>query len=75
MNLCRQHNCAQHLVHCLCKEHAIERLMSFNFLSIVDKVEGSLLFKAWNADPCIQPFYSQILYTWYVTMVTIGMVS
>ena len=74
-NLRRRHNCAQHLVHRLCEEHAIEHLMSFNFLSVVDEVEGSLSFKARNADPRIQPFYSRILYTWYVTMVTIGMVS
>jgi len=53
----------------------IERLISFNFLGVVDKVEGSLLFKAQNVDPHIQPFYSWILYTWYVTMVTIGIVS
>jgi len=51
----------------MCEEHAIERLMSFNFVGIVDEVEGSLSFKARNADPRIQPFYSRILYTWYVT--------
>jgi len=51
----------------MCEEHAIERLVSFNFVGIVDEVEGSLSFKARNADPRIQPFYSRILYTWYVT--------
>ena len=51
----------------MCEEHAIERLMSFNFVGIVDEVEGSLSFKARNADPRVQPFYSRILYTWYVT--------
>jgi len=66
-NLRRRRNCAQHLVHRMCEEHAIERLMSFNFVGVVDEVEGSLSFKARNADPRIQPFYSRILYTWYVT--------
>jgi hypothetical protein len=51
----------------MCEEHAIERLMSFNFVGLVDEVEGSLSFKARNADPRVQPFYSRILYTWYVT--------
>ncbi|KAI0307403.1 nucleoporin Nup120/160-domain-containing protein [Multifurca ochricompacta] len=60
-------DCAQHLVHRMCEEHVIERLMSFNFVGIVDEVEASLSFKARNADPRVQPFYSRILYTWYVT--------
>ncbi|KAI9510623.1 nucleoporin Nup120/160-domain-containing protein [Russula earlei] len=60
-------NCAQHLVHRMCEEHAIERLMSFSFVDLVDDVEGSLSFKARNVDPRIQPSYSRILYTWYVT--------
>jgi hypothetical protein len=51
----------------MCEEHAIERLMSFNFVGLVDEVEASLSFKARNADPRVQPFYSRILYTWYVT--------
>ncbi|KAI0245682.1 nucleoporin Nup120/160-domain-containing protein [Lactifluus subvellereus] len=59
--------CARHLVHRMCEEHAIERLMSFNFVGLVDEVEASLSFKARNADPRVQPFYSRILYTWYVT--------
>jgi hypothetical protein len=67
MDFRRRRDCAQHLVHRMCEEHAIERLMSFNFVGIVDEVEGSLSFKARNADPRTQPFYSRILYTWYVT--------
>ena len=51
----------------MCEEHAIERLMSFNFVGISDEVESALSFKARNADPRMQPFYSRILYTWYVT--------
>ncbi|KAF8266642.1 nucleoporin Nup120/160-domain-containing protein [Lactarius quietus] len=60
-------DCAQHLVHRMCEEHAIGRLMSFNFIGITDEVESALSFKARNADPRVQPFYSRILYTWYVT--------
>ncbi|KAH9036608.1 nucleoporin Nup120/160-domain-containing protein [Lactarius pseudohatsudake] len=60
-------DCAQHLVHRMCEEHAVERLMSFNFVGIADEVESALSFKARNADPRVQPFYSRILYTWYVT--------
>lgn len=41
--------------------------MSFNFVGISDEVESALSFKARNADPRVQPFYSRILYTWYVT--------
>lgn len=41
--------------------------MSFNFVGITDEVESALSFKTRNADPRVQPFYSRILYTWYVT--------
>jgi len=51
----------------MCEELAIERLMSFNFVGLVDEVEGLLSFKARNTNPRVQPFYSRILYTWYVT--------
>ena len=40
--------------------------MLFNFVGLVDKVEGSLSLKVQNADPRVQPFYSQILLMWYV---------
>lgn len=51
----------------MCEEDAIERLLSFNFATLGDEVEDALSFKARNADPRVRPFYSRILYTWYVS--------
>ena len=51
----------------MCEEHAGERLMTYSFAGITDEVEDALAFKARNADPRIRPFYSRILYTWYVS--------
>lgn len=50
----------------MCDEDAVERLMTLNFAGYVDEVGEALSFKARNADPRIRPFYSRILYTWYV---------
>ncbi|THH14049.1 hypothetical protein EW146_g6244 [Bondarzewia mesenterica] len=60
-------DCARQLVYRMCEEHAVEKLMSFNFVGIVDEIEDSLSFKARNADPRVRPFYSRILYTWYIS--------
>lgn len=51
----------------MCEEHAADRLMSYNFAGLADEVEDALSFKARNADPQIRPFYSWILYTWYIS--------
>ena len=51
----------------MCEENAVDRLMAFNFAGLADELEDSLAFKARNADPRIRPFYSRILYTWYVS--------
>lgn len=51
----------------MCEENAVDRLMILNFAGLVDEVEGALAFKARNADPRIRPFYSRILYTWYIS--------
>ena len=51
----------------MCEENAVDRLMALNFAGLSDEVEESLAFKARNADPRIRPFYSRILYTWYVS--------
>ncbi|KAH9950096.1 nucleoporin Nup120/160-domain-containing protein [Amylocystis lapponica] len=59
--------CISHLVYRMCEEHAVERLMAFNFANFADEVEDALSFKARNADPRVRPFYSRILYTWYVS--------
>ncbi|KAJ3536697.1 hypothetical protein NM688_g6802 [Phlebia brevispora] len=59
--------CASQLVYRMCEEHAVDRLMTFNFSGLADEVEDSLSFKARNADPRIRPFYSRILYTWYTS--------
>lgn len=50
----------------MCEENAVEKLMSFNFAGFSDEVEDALAFKARNVDPRVRPFYSRILYTWYV---------
>ena len=63
----RKRDCIRQLVYRMCEEHAIEQLVSFNFGKIVDEVEESLSFKARNADPQVRPFYSRILYTWYIS--------
>jgi len=51
----------------MCEENAVEKLVSFNFAGFNTEVEDALSFNARNADPCIRPFYSRILYTWYIT--------
>ncbi|KAI0951956.1 hypothetical protein AcW1_004182 [Taiwanofungus camphoratus] len=58
--------CISQLVYRMCDEDAVERLMTLNFAGYVDEVGEALSFKARNADPRIRPFYSRILYTWYV---------
>lgn len=55
------------LVYRMCEEHAVDRLMSYNFAGLAGEVEDALSFKARNADPQIRPFYSRILYTWYIS--------
>lgn len=50
----------------MCEENAVEKLMTYNFASFADEVEDALAFKVRNVDPRIRPFYSKILYTWYV---------
>lgn len=51
----------------MCEESAVDRLMSFSFIGIADEVEAALSFKARNSDPRLRPFYSRILYSWYVS--------
>ena len=55
------------MVYRMCEEHAVDRLVSFNFVGLHDEVEECLSFKARNADPRVRPFYSMILYTWYIS--------
>ena len=50
----------------MCEEEAVDRLMALNFAGLSDEVEDALAFKTRNADPRIRPFYSRILYTWYI---------
>lgn len=57
---------AGQLVYKMCEEHAVDRLMTYNFAGIADEIEDALSFKARNADPRVRPFYSRILYTWYI---------
>ena len=40
--------------------------MGYTFAGLADEVEEALSFKARNADPRVRPFYSHILYTWYI---------
>ena len=51
----------------MCEENAVDRLMALNFAGLADEVEDALAFKARNADPRVRPFYSRILYTWYIS--------
>ena len=51
----------------MCEENAVEKLVSFNFAGFNTEVEDALSFNARNADPRVRPFYSRILYTWYIT--------
>ncbi|KAF7433113.1 hypothetical protein PC9H_005061 [Pleurotus ostreatus] len=60
-------DCVTQLVYRMCEDDAVEKLISFNFGSLVDEVEDALSFKARNVDPRIRPYYSKILYTWHVT--------
>ncbi|KAH8105506.1 nucleoporin Nup120/160-domain-containing protein [Cristinia sonorae] len=59
--------CVPSLVYRMCEEHAVDRLISFNFVGLNDEVEECLSFKARNADPRVRPFYSMILYTWFIS--------
>jgi nuclear pore complex protein Nup160 len=51
----------------MCEENVVEKLVSFNFAGFNTEVEDALSFNARNADPRVRPFYSRILYTWYIT--------
>jgi len=64
--LSRKRECVSELVYRMCEENAVEKLMTFNFAALTDEVEDALAFKSRNADPRVRPFYSRILYTWYV---------
>ncbi|KAI0643699.1 nucleoporin Nup120/160-domain-containing protein [Trametes meyenii] len=59
--------CTSQLLYRMCEENAVDRLMALNFAGLAEEVEDALAFKARNADPRIRPFYSRILYTWYVS--------
>ena len=50
----------------MCENGAVGLLVSMTFADLSKEVEGSLAFKARNADPRVRPYYSQILYAWYV---------
>ncbi|KAL0949809.1 hypothetical protein HGRIS_009844 [Hohenbuehelia grisea] len=54
------------LVYKMCEANAVGQLMSYNFAGLADEVEDALSFKARNVDPRQPPFYSKILYTWYI---------
>ena len=54
------------LIYRMCENGAAELLVSMNFLGLTKEVEESLAFKARNADPRVRPYYSQILYAWYI---------
>lgn len=64
--LSRKRDSASQLVYRMCEEHAVDRLMTYTFAGLADEVEDALSFKARNADPRARPFYSRILYSWYI---------
>src|ERR1700733_15367140 len=51
----------------MCEEDAVEKLMTYNFAGFGDEVEDALSFKARNVDPRTRPFYSRILYSWFIS--------
>ncbi|KAK7696575.1 hypothetical protein QCA50_001233 [Cerrena zonata] len=59
--------CIGQLVYRMCEENAVDRLMTFNFSGLTTEVEEALSFKVRNADPRVRPFYSRILYAWYIS--------
>lgn len=62
----RRRECVSQLVYRMCEDNAVEELVTFNFAGFADEVEDALSFKARNVDPRIHPFYSKVLYSWYV---------
>jgi hypothetical protein len=55
------------LVYRMCEENQVEKLMSFNFAGFADEVQDALGFRACHMDPRSRPFYSRILYSWYIS--------
>lgn len=55
------------LVYRMCEDNEINKLISFNFAGFADEVEKALAFKSRNSDPRDKPYYSQILYSWYIS--------
>jgi nuclear pore complex protein Nup160 len=51
----------------MCEEDAVEKLMTYNFAGFADEVEDALSFKSRNVDPRTRPFYSRILYSWFIS--------
>lgn len=66
LTLSRKRDYISTLVYRMCEENAVEKLMSFNFVGLTKHVEDALLFKVRIIDPRVRPFYSRILYSWYV---------
>jgi hypothetical protein len=55
------------LVYSMCESDVVEKLMSYNFAGFSDEVQDALSFKARNVDPRSRPFYSRILYSWFIS--------
>jgi nuclear pore complex protein Nup160 len=64
--LFRKRECVAQLVYRMCEDDAVEKLISFNFARFADEIQDALAFKARNVDPRARPFYSRILYAWFV---------
>jgi nuclear pore complex protein Nup160 len=62
----RKRECVAQLVYRMCEDDAVEKLVSFNFARLGDEVQDALAFKARNVDPRARPFYSRILYSWFI---------
>ncbi|KAJ8523440.1 hypothetical protein ONZ45_g87 [Pleurotus djamor] len=60
-------DCVTQLIYRMCEDDAIDKLVTLNFGILADEVEDALSFKARNVDPRVRPYYSKILYTWYVS--------
>ncbi|KAL1744628.1 nucleoporin Nup120/160-domain-containing protein [Schizophyllum fasciatum] len=55
------------LVYHICESGAIPKLVSLDLSPFQADVEEALQFKARNVDPRVRPYYSKVLYTWYMS--------
>jgi nuclear pore complex protein Nup160 len=55
------------LISAMCEANEIGRLNSLGFIGFQKEVEERLNFKARNSDPCRNPNYYEVLYSWHIS--------